>query len=95
MVFNVIVSKDAYRYAQGNVYQATNTGTTGSSLPTHKDGVVLNGEVNFKHIGFRVNQILMIFNFLRLEKQVHFQDLSHLYLVTDQTRLQLQNTYLT
>ena len=52
---NVIVSKDAYRYAQGNVYQATNTGTTGSSLPTHKDGIALNGEVNFKHIGFRVS----------------------------------------
>ena len=52
---NVIVSKNSYRYAQGNVYQATNTGTTGGSLPTHKDGVALNGEVNFKHIGFRVS----------------------------------------
>ena len=52
---NVIVSKDAYRYAQGNVYQAINTGTTGSGIPTHKDGIALNGEVNFKHIGFRVS----------------------------------------
>ena len=52
---NVIVSKNAYRYAQGNVYQATNTGTTGASSPTHKDGIALNGEVNFKHIGFRVS----------------------------------------
>ena len=52
---NVIVSKNAYRYSQGNVYQAINTGTTGASSPTHKDGIELNGEVNFKHIGFRVS----------------------------------------
>ena len=50
---NVIVSENSYRYSQGNVYQATNTGTTGTTPPTHKDGIVLNGEVNFKHIGFR------------------------------------------
>ena len=54
---NVIVSKGSYRYSQGNVYQAMNTGTTGSGIPTHKDGIVLNGEVNFKHIGFRVNDV--------------------------------------
>ena len=52
---NVIVQKDQYRYSQSNVYQATNTGTTGTLAPEHKDGIVLNGEVNFKHIGFRVN----------------------------------------
>ena len=54
---NVIVSKGAYRYAQGNVYEATSTGTTGSSVPTHKDGVVVNGTVNFKHIGYRVSDV--------------------------------------
>ena len=32
---NVIVSKGAYRYAQGNVYEATNTGTTGAVSYTH------------------------------------------------------------
>ena len=52
---NVIVSENSYRYSQGNVYQATNTGTTGTTPPTHKDGTVLNGEVLFKHIGFRVS----------------------------------------
>ena len=52
---NVIVPEKSYRYASGNVYQAENTGTTGSSQPDHKDGIALNGEVNFKHIGFRVN----------------------------------------
>ena len=52
---NVIVQKNQYRYAQSNVYQALNTGTTGSLAPEHKDGAQLNGEVNFKHIGFRVS----------------------------------------
>ena len=52
---NVIVAKNSYRYAQGNVYQSLNTGTTGTTEPTHKDGIVVNGEVQFKHIGFRVN----------------------------------------
>ena len=36
------------------MYQALNSGQTGDTAPEHKDGVVLNGEVNFKHIGFRV-----------------------------------------
>ena len=44
---NVIVPEKSYRYASGNVYQAENTGTTGSSSPDHKDGIALNGEVNF------------------------------------------------
>ena len=52
---NVIVPANSYRYEQGNVYQSLNTGTTGSQGPIHKDGIVLNGEVQFKHIGFRVN----------------------------------------
>ena len=52
---NVIVQKDQYRYSVANVYQATNTGTTGSLSPEHKDGIEANGTVNFKHIGFRVS----------------------------------------
>ena len=51
---NVIVPENSYRYSQGNVYQALNTGTTGTGAPIHKDGIAVNGEVQFKHIGFRV-----------------------------------------
>ena len=51
---NVIVQKDAYRYFGSNVYQALNSGQTGDFAPEHVDGIVLNGQVNFKHIGFRV-----------------------------------------
>ena len=51
---NVILQKDSYRYFGNNIYQAINTGQTGSSAPEHLDGVALNGEVQFKHIGFRV-----------------------------------------
>ena len=50
----VIVQKNAYRYFGANMYQAINSGQTGASAPDHKDGIVLNGEVQFKHIGFRV-----------------------------------------
>ena len=50
----VIIQKDSYRWAGPNVYQATNTGVTGALPPVHTDGIVLNGEVLFKHIGFRV-----------------------------------------
>ena len=52
---NIIVQKDAYRYRGPNVYQALNAGETGSTPPLHTDGIELNGEVQFKHIGFRVN----------------------------------------
>ena len=52
---NVIVQKGQYRYSVSNVYQALNTGTTGALAPEHKDGVETNGDVQFKHIGFRVN----------------------------------------
>ena len=51
---NVIVQENAYRYFGTNVYQALNQGQTGSLGPVHKDGIELNGEVRFKHIGFRV-----------------------------------------
>ena len=54
---NVIVQKDAYRYFGSNVYQAINSGQTGSEAPEHIDGIVANGEVNFKHIGFRANDV--------------------------------------
>ena len=52
---NVIIRKDSYRYFGANMYQALNTGQTAPSAPEHTDGTVLNGEVEFKHIGFRVN----------------------------------------
>ena len=58
-VGNVIVNIDdgtPYRYYLDNVYQALNTGTTSSIPPTHTDGIVTNGEVQFKHIGFRVDR---------------------------------------
>ena len=53
----VIVQKDSYRYFGANMYQAMNTGQTGGTdeAPEHLDGIVLSGEVQFKHIGFRVN----------------------------------------
>ena len=52
---NVILQENSYRYFGANVYQALNTGQTGAEAPEHIDGVVLNGTVQFKHIGFRVN----------------------------------------
>ena len=51
---SVIVQENSFRYFGSNVYQALNTGETGSIAPVHLDGVELNGEVSFKHIGFRV-----------------------------------------
>ena len=52
---NVSLQKDAYRYSGANIYQALNAGLVGSTLPTHIDGVVLNGSVELKHVGFRVD----------------------------------------
>jgi hypothetical protein len=52
---NVILQKDSYRYWESNVYQALNTGETGSIPPTHIDGIELNGEISFKHIGIRAS----------------------------------------
>jgi len=51
----VILQKDSYRWFGANVYQALNAGQTGSEAPEHLDGIELNGEVQFKHIGFRVD----------------------------------------
>jgi len=45
-----------YRYYGDNIYQALNTGATGTTPPTHVDGIVLNGAVQLKHIGFRVSR---------------------------------------
>ena len=50
----VIIQKDDYRYFGNNVYQALNTGQTGTLAPEHIDGIELNGEVQLKHIGYRV-----------------------------------------
>ena len=51
---NTIVQRNTYYYHEANVYQTLNTGQTASTPPTHEDGIVLNGEVQFKHIGFRI-----------------------------------------
>ena len=51
---NIIIQENSFRYFGSNVYQAMNAGETGTTGPEHVDGIVLNGEVNFKHIGFRV-----------------------------------------
>ena len=51
---NVILQKGDYRYFGTNVYEALNSGQTGTTGPEHTDGIALNGEVRFNHIGFRV-----------------------------------------
>ena len=51
----VVVQKNDYRYRGPNVYQALNAGLTDTTPPLHTDGIELNGEVQFKHIGLRVN----------------------------------------
>ena len=50
-----IFQENEYVYFGANVYQALNGGEATAVAPTHTDGIVLNGEVNFKHIGFRVD----------------------------------------
>jgi hypothetical protein len=52
---NVVLQKDSYRYWGENIYQALNTGTTGTTPPLHRDGTQLNGTVELKHIGYRVD----------------------------------------
>ena len=51
----VIVQTGQYRYHNTNVYQALTTGTTGTTPPSHTDGITANGEVQFKHIGIRAS----------------------------------------
>ena len=53
----VIIQENSYRYFGSNVYQALNTGQTGTLAPEHTDGIELNGEVQLKHIGFRVSDL--------------------------------------
>jgi hypothetical protein len=56
-------SGNPYRYYENNVYQALNTGVTSNDPPSHTDGIVTNGTVQFKHIGFRVaNPALKFYN---------------------------------
>ena len=50
---NVIINQNSYKFHGTNVYQALNTAQTGPTPPIHLDGTQLNGEVLFKHIGFR------------------------------------------
>ena len=50
-----IFQENEYTYFGANVYQALNSGEATATAPTHTDGIVLNGEVNFKHIGFRAD----------------------------------------
>jgi len=52
---NVILQKGAYRYFNGNIYEALNTGQTGTTGPTHTGGIAINGDVQFDHIGYRIN----------------------------------------
>ena len=54
---SVIVQENQYRYHNQNVYQILNAGTTGTTPPNHTDGIVLNGDVQFKHIGIKVNDV--------------------------------------
>jgi len=51
----VPVQRNSYFFSGKNVYQALNTGVCDILPPTHEDGTVLNGDVQFKHIGFRVD----------------------------------------
>ena len=44
-----------YFFSNKNVYQSLNTGTCGILPPTHEDGTELNGDVLFKHVGYRVD----------------------------------------
>ncbi len=49
------VNKDDYFYVLNNIYQALNSGITGTIPPFHDDGIELNGTVQFEHIGFRID----------------------------------------
>ncbi|QPB08296.1 structural protein [Synechococcus phage S-H9-2] len=49
------VNKDSYYFEGQNIYQALNSGVTGLLPPFHDDGTELNGEVQAKHIGFRID----------------------------------------
>ena len=57
------VNKDDYFYVGSNVYQALNNGVSGSIPPFHDDGIELNGTVQFKHIGYRIEGNPDVFGF--------------------------------
>ena len=50
-----IFQENEFVYFGSNVYQALNEGEATATAPTHTDGIVQNGQVNFKHIGLRVD----------------------------------------
>jgi hypothetical protein len=54
---NTNIDANEYRYYAGNVYQTLDNGTTGPQAepPLHTDGIEINGNVRFKHIGIRVD----------------------------------------
>ena len=54
---SVVVQTNTYRWFGQNVYQVISGGTTGSDAPTHTDGIQANGTAQFKHIGFRVDDV--------------------------------------
>ena len=58
---NVEVNKDDYYFEGNNIYQMLNGGVTDILPPFHTDGVELNGEVQVKHIGFRVDSTALPF----------------------------------
>ncbi|CAF34152.1 hypothetical protein S-PM2d088 [Synechococcus phage S-PM2] len=59
---NVFIQQGQYRFYGNNIYETLNSGITGLRegstellYPEHTDGVVTHGTVQFKHIGFRVD----------------------------------------
>lgn len=44
------VTINQYRYYNGNIYQAGSTGTTGTVAPTHLNGTVSDGSINFTYV---------------------------------------------
>jgi hypothetical protein len=51
----VILNEGEYRWYGFNLYKVIEGGLTGPIPPTHSDGEAYNGEVLFKHVGFRVD----------------------------------------
>ena len=58
---NTSVQEYEYRFYGTNIYQALNNGVTGTTPPNWIDGSQINGEVEFKHTGFRVSSPLLPF----------------------------------
>ena len=49
------INTNEYYWAGKNIYQALNSGLCSNLPPDHEDGTQLNGEVRFKHIGYRID----------------------------------------